>query len=172
MARKDDEKPKFDSEYALNMLSYTMSSYFGEVETSTGTIIRKGRAPKYETVEELHLAIEGYFNKLEEWARKGTPHYPDVEDFCAYARISRETFKLWQEPGVKTGEFREEVKRFDTALAAYKKQLMFKGAIPAVPALADLNNNHGYTNQTTTVKHQFIHELPTIEEIARKLPGE
>ncbi len=171
MAKKDDDKEKFDSEYALKMLNYTMTSYFGEIETATGSIVRTGKAPKYETVQELHLAIEGYFNKLTQAAINGAPHYPDVEDFCVYARISRETFNLWQQPGVKSSMFREEVKRFETSLAAYKKQLMFKGAIPAVPALADLNNNHGYTNQTSVVKHEYVRELPTIEEIARKLPG-
>ena len=84
--------------------------------------------------------------------------------------ISRDTFKSWMEPGVKSNAFREEVKRFATALAAYKKQLMFKGLIPAVPALADLNNNHGYTSNTSTVKHSFVAELPTVEEIAKRLP--
>ncbi len=168
---KDDAKQQYDSEYALKMIEFSVESYFGEIKTATGTIVRTGRAKKYGTIEELQAVIEGYFAKLKEMALNGLSPIPDVEHFCGYAGISRDTYRSWMEPGVMSDDFREEVKRFDTLLAGQKKQLMFKNQIPAVPALADLNNNHGYTNQTTTVKHEYEKGLPSIEELKRKIPG-
>jgi hypothetical protein len=175
MAKKRTEEElqveqMYEKQQALKLVSFMRESYFGEQKTATGATVRTNRAPKYDTIEELHETIEAYWNKLENEALKNNPMIPDVENFCLFAMISRSTFIKWKTPGIKSEAFREEVLRFETAIAAYKKQLMFRGEIPPVPALADLNNNHGYTNQTQTIRHEVIKELPTVEDVMSKLP--
>lgn len=173
MAKKDIDlelKREYEREKALKMVAFLKESYFGEQQTATGETVRTNRPPTYETIESLHDVIDRYWQKLEQEAMDGNPIIPDVENFCTFAMISRITFQKWGTPGYKSAPFCEEVRRFETALAAYKKQLMFAGEIPAVPALADLNNNHGYTNQTQVVRHEVVQELPTVEEVLHKLP--
>ena len=163
-------KKEYEREKALKMVSFLKESYFGEQRTATGETVRTNRPPNYETIEQLHDVIDRYWHRLEIAALQGNPIIPDIENFCTFAMISRQTFQRWETPGVRSSQFCEEVRRFETALAGYKKQLMFNGDIPAVPALADLNNNHGYTNQTSVVRHEVVSELPTVEEILHKLP--
>ena len=165
-----EEKRLFERERMIKIMERLDASFFGEITTATGTKVRTKRAPKYETVEELQEVIEAYFESVRNAAINGTIIVPDVEDFCSFAMISRNTFINWKTPGYKTNAFCEEVQKLDTALAACKKQLMFNGDIPAIPTLADLNNNHGYTNQTQVIHHGGSKELPSIEEVMKKLP--
>lgn len=82
-----------------------------------------------ETVEEFTEVAEKYILYIKDRAAEGVRLVPDVEGFCSFAGISRETLNNWET--ARPGAYSDTIKRLKTSIAAFKKQLAFAGKIPA-----------------------------------------
>lgn len=119
--------------------------FFDIEETPDGGEVQRkpGRPRKYEDLREFVDVVGRYIDYIESKAADGVRLIPDIEGFCAFAGISRDTLNDWER--TRPGEYSDTIKRFKTGIAAYKKQLAFAGKIPAIVFATDFNNNHGYT---------------------------
>lgn len=132
-----------------------------------------GRPRKLETVEEFREVAERYINYIKDRALDGVRLVPDIEGFCAFAGISRETLNNWET--ARTGAYSDTIKIFKNTIAAYKKQLAFNGEIPPIVFATDFNNNHGYTQAAQKIDLNVgkqAQELPTAADIVQRLPVE
>lgn len=132
-----------------------------------------GRPRKLETVEEFREVAERYINYIKERALDGVRLVPDIEGFCAFAGISRETLNNWET--ARLGAYSDTIKIFKNTIAAYKKQLAFNGEIPPIVFATDFNNNHGYTQAAQKIDLNVgkqATELPTAADIVQRLPVE
>lgn len=132
-----------------------------------------GRPRKLETVEEFREVAERYINYIKDRALDGVRLVPDIEGFCAFAGISRETLNNWET--ARPGAYSDTIKIFKNTIAAYKKQLAFNGEIPPIVFATDFNNNHGYTQAAQKIDLNVgkqAQELPTAADIVQRLPIE
>ena len=132
-----------------------------------------GRPRKLETVEEFREVAERYINYIKDRALDGVRLVPDIEGFCAFAGISRETLNNWET--ARPGASSDTIKIFKNIIAAYKKQLAFNGEIPPIVFATDFNNNHGYTQAAQKIDLNVgkqAQELPTAADIVQRLPVE
>lgn len=132
-----------------------------------------GRPRKLETVEEFREVAERYINYIKDRALDGVRLVPDIEGFCAFAGISRETLNNWET--ARPGAYSDTIKIFKNTIAAYKKQLAFSGEIPPIVFATDFNNNHGYTQAAQKIDLNVgkqAQELPTVADIVQRLPVE
>ena len=132
-----------------------------------------GRPRKLETVEEFRTVAENYINYIKERALQGVRLIPDIEGFCAFAGISRETLNDWER--TRPGAYSDTIKIFKNTVAAYKKQLAFNGEIPPIVFATDFNNNHGYTQAAQKIDLNLgkqVEQLPEKADIIRRLPIE
>lgn len=132
-----------------------------------------GRPRKLETVEEFRTVAENYINYIKERALQGVRLIPDIEGFCAFAGISRETLNDWER--TRPGAYSDTIKIFKNTVAAYKKQLAFNGEIPPIVFATDFNNNHGYTQAAQKIDLNLgkqAEQLPEKADIIRRLPIE
>lgn len=132
-----------------------------------------GRPRKLETVEEFREIAENYINYIKERALQGVRLIPDVEGFCSFAGISRDTLNDWER--TRPGVYSDTIKILKNNIAAYKKQLAFNGEIPPIVFATDFNNNHGYTQAAQKIDLNVgkqAQELPTAADIVQRLPVE
>lgn len=131
---------------------------------------KPGRPRKYETIEEFTEIAQKYILYIRDRAAEGVRLIPDIEGFCSFAGISRDSLNDWER--TRPGEYSDTIKRFKTGIAAYKKQLALNGKIPALVFATDFNNNHGYTQQQNIeiTAARKLEQLPTKEEIIKRLP--
>lgn len=125
---------------------------------------------KYPHVDDFRAVIIEYFDYIGDSNDAGANLIPDVEGFCTFAGISRETLNDWQRS--RPGEFSETIGDLKNAIASCKKQLALRGKIPPIVFATDFNNNHGYT-QKQTVELQPVNPLgdtPSWEEIQKQIP--
>ena len=126
-----------------------------------------------ETVEEFREIAENYINYIKERALQGVRLIPDVEGFCSFAGISRDTLNDWER--TRPGVYSDTIKILKNNIAAYKKQLAFNGEIPPIVFATDFNNNHGYTQAAQKIDLNVgkqAQELPTAADIVQRLPVE
>jgi hypothetical protein len=146
--------------------------FLGAEETEEGGEVQRkpGRPPKYETVEAFVDVVTRYIDYIEDKAKEGARLIPDIEGFCCFAGISRDTLNDWER--TRPGEYSDTIKRFKTGIAAYKKQLALDGKIPPIVFATDFNNNHGYVQQHTLEVQaaRKLEELPNKSDIVRRLP--
>lgn len=129
-----------------------------------------GRPPKYENIEDFKEMVISYFDYIADSNDAGAKLIPDVEGFCCYAGICRDTLNDWEHN--RNSEFIETIRAFKNAVASFKKQLALKGKIPAIVFATDFNNNHGYTQKqeiSISASNPLGDQL-TADEIARRLP--
>lgn len=164
---KDKQAERVLLETMINKIRQPDGSGAGDV-----VIQKTGQPPKYPTVESLINKYTEYLLYIYEAnTERGGDLIPDIEGFCSFADISRDTFNEWERS--RPPEYSDLIKRIKTDIAAYKKQLGMHGKIPPVLLAIDFNNNHGYIQQNkldinTNIK---VQELPTPEDIARRLPS-
>lgn len=146
--------------------------FFDIEETPDGGEVQRkpGRPRKYEDLGEFVDVVGRYIDYIESKAADGVRLIPDIEGFCAFAGISRDTLNDWER--TRPGEYSDTIKRLKNAIAAYKKQLALSGKIPPLVFATDFNNNHGYTQvqkieMTATRK---LDELPEKADILKRLP--
>lgn len=106
---------------------------------------RLGRPPKYEDLNEFLGVIDAYWEVLSDKNQDGVKIIPDIEGFCCFAGISRETLNAWE--NTRSVDYSDTIKAFKNMIAAAKKQLALTGKIPALTFATDFNNNHGYTQK-------------------------
>lgn len=110
---------------------------------------RYGRPPTYENLEEFLGVIDAFWDIMNEKNAEGVKIIPDVEGFCCFAGISRETLNVWE--GTRHGAFSDTIKSLKNMIAFSKKQLALSGKIPPLTFATDFNNNHGYTQKQEVV---------------------
>lgn len=146
--------------------------FLGIEESPEGVEVRRkpGRPRKYENVAEFVEIVEKYIDYIEGKALDGVRLIPDIEGFCCFAGISRDTLNDWER--TRPGEYSDTIKRFKTSIAAYKKQLALAGKIPPIVFATDFNNNHGYTqvSKYEITATRKLEELPQKADILRRLP--
>lgn len=108
-------------------------------------IHRSGRPPKYPELEEFLGVIDAYWCILNEKNANGIKIIPDVEGFCCFAGICRDTLNEWERS--RTPDFQEIIKTLKNMMAYTKKQLALSGKIPPIVFATDFNNNHNYTQK-------------------------
>lgn len=141
-----------------------------EGTTEGGEVQRKpGRPRKIETVGEFVETAERYIDYIEGQAAAGVRLIPDIEGFCCFAGISRDSLNDWER--TRPGEYSDTIKRFKNAIAAYKKQLALSGEIPPLVFATDFNNNHGYIQQTKIdiQPAKPLQELPQRDDIIKRV---
>ena len=148
--------------------------FFNEIPgTGEGDVVqqRRGQPPKYPTVNSFVDVVNDYITYINDtFNSTGVELIPDIEGFCAFAGICRDTLIEWENS--RPPEYSDTIKVLKTQIAAYKKQLAMRGKIPPVVFAIDMNNNHGYVQQQAidiraTNKAK---ELPSVEDIVKKLP--
>jgi uncharacterized UPF0160 family protein len=100
---------------------------------------------KYESLSEFKEVIVSYFDYIADCNDTGSKLIPDIEGFCCFAGICRDTLNDWER--TRSSEFSETIKVFKNAVASFKKQLALKGKIPPIVFATDFNNNHGYVQK-------------------------
>lgn len=164
-----------DAETTAALCDAFLTGFLQTEETPEGGEVqnRGGRPRKLETVEEFTEVAEKYILYIKDRAAEGVRLVPDVEGFCSFAGISRETLNNWET--ARPGVYSDTIKRLKTSIAAFKKQLAFAGKIPPIVFATDMNNNHGYTQAAQKIDLNVgkqTAELPTAAEIAQRLPVE
>jgi len=84
--------------------------------------------------------VEKYFG---EYLRDNPDIIPDTESLAAYLGITRDDLNVLEECR-KTAR---TVRSAKTRIAAAKKQLAFRGKLPASVLAFDLRNDHGYRDK-------------------------
>lgn len=164
-----------DAETTAALCDAFLTGFLQTEETPEGGEVQNkgGRPRKLETVEEFKEVAEKYILYIKDRAADGVRLVPDVEGFCSFAGISRETLNNWET--ARPGAYSDTIKRLKTSIAAFKKQLAFAGKIPPIVFATDMNNNHGYTQAAQKIDLNVgkqAAELPTAAEIAQRLPVE
>lgn len=162
---------------APNILIETMRRGINqEIATESGAIVEgkrgRGQPPKYPTVEGFLDKVNEYLQYIvDTYNNTGYELIPDVEGLASFMGICRDTLNEWEKS--RSPEYSAAIKQVKTAIMSYKKQLAMKGKIPAVVFAIDANNNHGYVQQNRLEINTTAHlqELPTPEDIARRLPS-
>lgn len=128
------------------------------------------RSYKYDDIQDFRAIIVSYFDYITDSNNDGAKLIPDIEGFCCYAGICRDTLNDWEH--TRNPEFVETIRAFKNAVASYKKQLALKGKIPPIVFATDFNNNHGYTQkqEINISANTQLGELLTPEEIAKRIP--
>lgn len=91
-------------------------------------------------IAQLENLIRDYFEK---YLRDNPGTIPDTESLAAYLGITREELN-----GLESGKRTSRtVRSAKTRIAAAKKQLAYKGKIPATVLAFDLRNDHGYKDK-------------------------
>jgi hypothetical protein len=121
MEQQKREGKTMTAEKIIESLKFTAT----EADAERG---KGGRPRKLETVEEFREVAERYINYIKDRALDGVRLVPDIEGFCAFAGISRETLNNWET--ARPGAYSDTIKIFKNTIAAYKKQLAFNGEIP------------------------------------------
>ena len=91
-------------------------------------------------ISSLENLIADYFEK---YLIQNSATVPDTESLAAYLGITREELNEL-ESGKNTSR---AVKNAKTRIAAAKKQLAYRGKIPAAVLAFDLRNDHGYRDK-------------------------
>ncbi len=131
----------------------------------------RGQPPKYEKPEMLLEKYREYLTYIYDCnTNRNCSLIPDVEGFCSFAKISRDSLHTWEKQ--RGPEYSDLIKGIKNNIAAYKKQLGLKGKIPPLVLAMDFNNNHGYTQQSKIEVDQHINvaNIPSIDDINKYLP--
>ncbi len=105
---------------------------------------KTGNRPQYDDIEVFFGICDAYWDVLREKNESGIKIIPDVEGFCSFAGISRETLNQWE--NTRQGAYSDAIKTLKNQFAFVKKQLALSGKIPPIVFATDFNNNHHYIN--------------------------
>ena len=163
-----------DKDRYIKILEIGRRGLFQEYTTETGEVIRTGRPRKIDTVQTLDKAISDYIDYMEQINATREPgekpYLLTIAGFCVFCGIDRETLGKYAVYN-KDPEYRGRVKALQDYILTFLQQLGMNGELSTIPLMAELNNNHGYTNAPQVVRHEVIADLPTVEDIRRRLPG-
>ena len=167
-----DEKRR---QWNINLASRTLENMFGQSQVSDEVLVTS-RRPKRVTynAETLYQKAEEYFENIIEANENGITIIPDIEDFCTFCHIARQTFLKYRKS--EDPEMSEIANNIATAIASCKKQNAYAGLINPMAFMADMNNNHDYVQAKTETTINSNISLQQVEaniaDIANRLPVE
>lgn len=167
-----DEKRR---QWNINLASRTLENMFGQSQVSDEVLVTS-RRPKRVTynAETLYKKAEEYFENIIEANENGITIIPDIEDFCTFCHIARQTFLKYRKS--EDPEMSEIANNIATAIASCKKQNAYAGLINPMAFMADMNNNHDYVQAKTETTINSNISLQQVEaniaDIANRLPVE
>lgn len=143
--------------------------------------LKRGASAKYSADEEGYkLFVErsksylDYVNGINQNSNIEKKLIVDIESWCVYLGITRETLRNYDARGEVWHEF---ISYFKEIIVMCKKQLAFNFRMPPMVHLFDLVNNHGYhnTNEFHITAYAPKEETKLSEEElierAKQLPG-
>lgn len=174
MASKDDSKGGgVSKERYAEIIEMGRRGLFQEYTTATGEIVRTGRPRKIDTLETLDKAITDYMDYMDTMnsrrAEGEKPLIPTVSGFCVFCGTSRDRLGFYA-IHVKDVEYGARLKAFQEYILSALQQMGLNGELATIPYMAELNNNHGYTNAPQVVRHEISADLPTVEDVRRRIP--
>lgn len=174
MASKDDSKGGgVSKERYADIIEMGRKGLFQEYTTATGEIVRTGRPRKIDTLETLDKAMSDYMDYLESMnARRAEgekPFVPTVSGFCVFCGTSRESLAYYA-THCNDKEYFQRIKAFQEYILSALQQMGLNGELATIPYMAELNNNHGYTNAPQVVRHEISADLPTVDDVRRRIP--
>lgn len=167
-----DEKRR---QWNVNLASRMLENMFGQTEVEDEVLVTSKR-PKRVTynAQTLYEKAEEYFENIVEANKNGITIIPDIEDFCTFCHIARQTFLKYRKS--EDPEMSEVANNIATAIASCKKQNAYAGLINPMAFMADMNNNHDYVQAKTETTINSTISLQQIEsniaDIANRLPVE
>ena len=167
-----DEKRR---QWNINLASRTLENMFGQSQVSDEVLVTS-RRPKRVTynAETLYKKAEEYFENIIEANENGITIIPDIEDFCTFCHIARQTFLKYRKS--EDPEMSEIANNIATAIASCKKQNAYAGLINPMAFMADMNNNNDYVQAKTETTINSNISLQQVEaniaDIANRLPVE
>lgn len=168
---KEKQSGGVSRERVQTILDMMRHGLFQEIQTETGQTVRINHGRKLDTLEQVDRAIQDYIDYMADInARRADgekPYFCTISGFCTFCGISREAYYRYRDnvPAV-----RDRLKSMENAILQGLQQMGLNGDAATIPLMAELNNNHGYTNAPQVVRHEVIAELPTVDDIRRRLP--
>ena len=123
---------------------------------------------------ELAGVIDAYWSFLMDVAEKGHTIIPDVEQLADFLGVTRATLNRWRR-GEDNIEFVDPINIACNEIAQVQKQMGMQGKLSPLLIMANLNNDHGYTQKQSDVQVnvRVRNELPDrkqLTEIVERLP--
>jgi hypothetical protein len=119
-----------DAETTAALCDAFLTGFLQTEETPEGGEVQNkgGRPRKLETVEEFTEVAEKYILYIKDRAAEGVRLVPDVEGFCSFAGISRETLNNWET--ARPGAYSDTIKRLKTS---HRPRVQAAGPVPRSP---------------------------------------
>jgi hypothetical protein len=130
------------------------------------------RLKKYNTDIELVEQIESWEQYLCDKLNEGENIIPDAELLAAYLDVTVNQLKRWEQ-GERGEAFQNIIGAEMNKIAAAKNQMAMRGAIPVVVWATQMNNNHGYTQNSKQEVIVTRHDKPNVDALiasAKLLP--
>ena len=124
--------------------------------------------PKYETAEELVEAIVRWENFCMAKVEAGDNIIPDAEFLATGLGVSLATMRNWRR-GSRGDAFRDIIENELNKIASIKNQLAMEGGIPPIVWATMMNNVHGYTQNSKVEIDVATRQLPSKEELLKKV---
>lgn len=112
--------------------------------------LKRGARPKYRESEDGYQAFVECSQEYLDYVKQINDNPAiekklviDIESWCVYVGITRETLRQYEARG---GAWKEFIAYFKEIIVMCKKQLAFNYKIPPMFATFDLVNNHNYRN--------------------------
>ena len=166
-----DEKRR---QWNINLANRTLDTLFGHVYVDGETIVQNnGRSKRVTyTSESLYEKAREYFENIVEANENNVSIIPDIEDFCMFANISRETFMKMRRS--EDSDMQYVASNIANAIANCKKQSALQGTLNPTIFAIDMNNNHGYVQakaEFTVNSNVSMQQIEAnIADIANRLP--
>lgn len=138
-------------QWNVNLSKRTLESLYGEIKVDENTTVSKPLARRgvIYNAQTLYEKGKEYFENIAETNEAGISVIPDIEDFCMFANISRNTFLKYQKS--EDLALANVASMLSTAIANIKKQQALNGNMNPTIFAIDFNNNHGYVQARTEV---------------------
>lgn len=169
----DMEKKR--SQWGMITAGRVLDCLYPETSLGDGNSVVEDKASKEKKYTATTLSLKGkeYFQNIYELNQQGIAIIPDIEDFCMYIGVSRNTFyNMCVGHDINLSICGNNIRN---AIASCKKQMAFNGEIPPVVFAIDFNNNHDYVQAKAQLQVQTTTDgdaQASIDEIASRLPIE
>lgn len=135
---------------------------------------RSTKENRFSCGAELAGAIDAYWCFLMDVAERGHTTIPDVEQLADFLGVTRATINRWRR-GEDNIEFVDPINIACNEIAQVQKQMGMQGKLSPLLIMANLNNDHGYTQKQSDVQVnvRVRNELPDrkqLTEIVERLP--